>query len=218
MYQIIDKQTMPKRKQYEWFRTFTNPCYGVNVKMDVTNLVAFTKETKTSFFINALFLITKGLNSIIEMRMREVRGEIRLYDVINPTFTVMTEIGVFENAGFKMIDDYHLFYQRADEVIEATKKQNHVKETYNNNQDYDDYYMTTAPWLSIESMTHPLPDNNIESSSCPRVAWDKYREENGHLVMLLNVTVNHCFVDGYPLSQALIHIQDNFDKIRDICH
>lgn len=217
MYQIIDKETMAKRKQYEWFRTFSNPCYGVSVKMDVTNLVALSKESKTSFFINALFLITKGLNSIVEMRMREVRGEIRLYDIINPTFTVMTKIGVFENAGFKMIDDYKEFYQRAQKVIEATKKQNQVKETYNNHEDYDDYYMTTVPWLSLESMTHPLPDNHIESSSCPRVAWDKYREENGRLVMLLNVTVSHCFVDGYPLSQAFINIQDNFDKVREIC-
>lgn len=217
MYQIINKETMPKRKQYEWFRTFANPCYGINVKMDVTNLVAFTKQTKTSFFINALYLITKGLNTIDELRMREVRGEIRLYDVINPTFTVMTQIGVYENAGLKMIDDYQRFYQKASEVIEITKKQSGVKETFNSNNDFDDYYMTSVPWLSLESMIHPLPDHNIESSSCPRVAWDKYREENGRIVMLLNVTVNHCFVDGYPLSQAFMNVQSNFDKAFELC-
>ena len=63
-----------------------------------------------------------------------------------------------------------------------------------------------------------IPDHNIESSSCPRVAWDKYREENGRIVMLLNVTVNHCFVDGYPLSQAFMNVQSNFEKAFELCH
>lgn len=51
-------------------------------------------------------------------------------------------------------------------------------------------------------MTHPLIDNDYESLSCPRICWDKYREENGKMVMTLNITVNHCFIDCYPLSKA----------------
>ncbi len=217
MYKILDKNNFPKRKQYEWFRTFSNPCYGLTVKMDVTSLVEFSKKTKTSFFINALYLVTTGLNSIDEMRMREVRGEIRLYDVINPTFTVMTNTGIYENCGFKMVQDYPSFYKAASTEIEAAKLQDGVKNTFNDSPEYDDYYITCLPWLSIETMTHPLPDNNHESSSCPRVLWDRYREENGRIVMILNITVNHCFVDGYPLSQAFVNIQQNFDNVDKLC-
>ena len=94
MYKVIDLDNFKKRKQYNWFKTFSNPCYGLNVKMDVTEVVKYSKETKTSFFINVLYLITIGLNSVEEMRLREVDGEIRLYDTINPTFTVMTNSGV----------------------------------------------------------------------------------------------------------------------------
>ena len=68
----------------------------------------------------------------------------------------------------------------------------------------------------MESMTHPLPDNNIESSSVPRICWDRFREENGKIVMLLNITVNHCFVDGYPLTQAFKRIQEYFDNLTGI--
>lgn len=216
MYKVIKKNELKKIKQYEWFKTFANPCYGFDVKMDVTKVIKYSKETNTSFFINVLYLVTIGLSSIEEMRMREVNGEIRLYDRINPTFTVMTKTGIYENAGFKMIDDYKGFYNKAKEVLDKVKNQDFVKETYNDDVLYDDYYITCIPWLSIESMTHPLCDNNYESSSCPRICWDKYRLENDKYVMMLNITVSHCFVDGYPLTCAFKEIQKNFNAIAEI--
>lgn len=215
-YQVIDIKEIKKINQYRWFHQFSNPCYGFNVKMDVTRLVNYTKEHHQSFFINTLYLITCALNQIEEMRMREVNGEIRLYDQINPTFTVMTSAGIFENAGFEMVEDYSAFYQRASSIIEQVKKQTKVKETFNDSTLYNDFYMTCIPWLSIESMTHPLIDNDYASLSCPRICWDKYRLENGRIVMTLNITVNHCFVDGYPLSQAFTLVQDYFNQLKGI--
>lgn len=216
MYQVIKYEDLKKRKQYDWFKTFSNPCYGFDVKMDVTKVVEYSKKTNTSFFINILYLITIGLSSVEEMRIREVNGEIRLYDKINPTFTVMTNLGIYENAGFEMIDNYQDFYKKAKEVIEEVKNQDFIKDTYNDSNLFNDYYMTCIPWLSIEGMTHPLCDNNYESSSVPRICWDKYRLENNKYIMLLNITVSHCFVDGYPLTLAFKNIQDNFNNIEEL--
>lgn len=71
------------------------------------------------------------------MRLREVNGEIRLYDKINPAFTVMTSAGIFENTGFEMINDYELFYKVAKSIIDAVKTQTSVKETYNDSKLYN---------------------------------------------------------------------------------
>ena len=212
-YKVIKLEELPKIKQYKWFRQFSNPCYGFNVKMDVTNIVKYSKQTKTSFFINVLYLLTSALNQIDEMRIREVNGEIRIYDQINPTFTVMTKSGIYENAGFEMINDYNQFYLRASQVIESVKNQTKVKETYNDSTLYNDYYMTCIPWLSIEGMTHPLIDNDYASLSCPRICWDKYRQEGDKIVMTLNITVSHTFVDGYPLSKAFNLAQEYFTNL-----
>ena len=216
MYKVIKKNELKKIKQYEWFKTFANPCYGFDVKMDVTNVLKYSKETNTSFFINVLYLITIGLSSIEEMRMREVNGEIRLYDKINPTFTVMTNSGNYENAGIKMIDDFNEFYNKVKGTLELVKSNVSVRDGYNDDLLFDDYYMTCIPWLSIEGMTHPLCDNNYSSSSCPRVCWDKYRLEDGKYVMILNITVSHCFVDGYRLTNVFKQIQINFNEIEKI--
>ena len=54
MYKVIKLEELKKRKQYDWFKTFANPCYGFDVKMDVSEVVKYSKETNTSFFINIL--------------------------------------------------------------------------------------------------------------------------------------------------------------------
>ena len=174
MYKVIKSEQLKNQSQYRWFKTFANPCYGLNVKMDVSEVVKYSKETKTSFFVNILYLITTALNSIEEFKIREVKDEIRIYDTINPTFTVMTDVGIYENAGFKMVDDYKSFYRIAKEIIEKVKKQTSFKQTYNDSMLFDDYYMTCLPWISIEAMTHPLCENNNESLTVPRLCWDKY--------------------------------------------
>ena len=111
-----------------------------------------------------------------------------------------------------MTNDYEEFYDTTRRIIDEKEKQTTFTAEYNDSSDYDDYYMTCLPWISVESLMHPLPDNNFESSSCPRIGWDKYREENGRYVMTLNITVSHCFVDGKRLSDAFAAIQRNFDN------
>lgn len=216
MYKLIKSEELKNQNQYRWFKTFDNPCYGFNVKMDVNEVVKYSKETKTSFFINVLYIITTTLNSIEEFRIREVKDEIRIYDKINPTFTVMTDIGIYENAGFEMIDDYKEFHKKARTIIDKVKSQTTFKETYNDSNLFDDYYMTCIPWISVEGISHPLCANNYESLTVPRICWDKYRMENGKLVMVLNITVSHCYIDGFTLSKGFNMIQENFNNIYNI--
>ena len=208
MYKVIDLKTWNKRKQFEWFNTFSNPCYGFNTDIDVTEVVNFSKKTKTSFFINFMFLVMKSFNSVEELRLRIVDNEIRLYEIINPTYIVMTDSGVFENCGCPMFDNYKEFYSACHKDVESAKKQEKVKDEYNDNN-YNVYYITCVPWLSYTTMTHPLPDNNKESSSVPRICWGKFELKNNRYVLPFNLTVSHAFVDGYPLSKALNNLKQN---------
>ena len=215
-YTLLTPEQLGNSSQYEWFGSFANPCYGFTVKCDVTQVVKVSKTTNTKFFVNTLYLVVKALNSVPQMRIRQVGNEIRMYDVINPTFTVMTDGGQFDNAGFPMVEDYRGFYDACVAELERVKQQNFVKDSYNDADTFDDYYITCIPWLSLEGMTHPLPDGNFASSSCPRVCWDKYRDENGKIVFSLNITVSHCFVDGKRLCQAFDAVQQNFNNAAEL--
>ena len=201
---------------YTWFKGFSNSTYGVNVLLDVTKLVKHSKENNQSFFINSLYIILKGLNSVDEMRMRLIDDKPYIFDDINPAFTVMTKAGTFENVRFKNTNNYKKFYDKAKTVIEETKNKEKIEKCdYNPTNLYDEYYITCTPWLNFVSLTHPIPDD--KSSQCvPRICWGKFIENNGKYEMMLNITVSHIFVDGYPLSNTFNKIQELLNDVPNI--
>lgn len=214
MYKVIDLKNYKKRKQFNWFKTFKNPCYGFDVDIDVSNVVNYSKNTHTSFFVNFLYLVTISMNKVEEMRLRIVDDELRLYDSIDPTFTVMTDIGVYENC-YSKLEEYKKFYKNTKEIIEKTKTKTKIDEGFNSDSEYSVYYMTCVPWISLKGMTHPI-NEDIQSNSVPRVCWDKYQEIDGRYHLTLNITVSHTLIDGKPLSDAFLNIKNSIDNIEEI--
>lgn len=212
----FDTTNWERNKTFEWFRTFSNSTYSMNVVMNVTKLLEHTRNTGESFFIDLLYIVLNGLNSVEEMRMRLVDDKPVLYEDINPAFTVMTQIGTFENVRFPNCKNFHDFYKTASKHIEEAKKQDSIKkENYNPENCYDEYYITCVPWVDFVQFNHPIPDD--KSSQCiPRICWGKYTENNGKYKLTLNITVSHIFVDGYPLSQAFLKIQEMLDNASEI--
>ncbi len=208
----INVKKWHRYKQYKWFSTFQDATYGMNVELDVTDLVKYTKENDKSFFVCFLYILLKGLNSVDEMRIRYVDGKVIMYDDINPAYTVMTEANTFENVTSKNYPDFNTFYDKTKQDVENAKHQKKVKETYNDGRGFDEYYITCVPWINFSSLTHPIPFDKA-SQVVPRVCFGKYHLDGDRYKMMLNITVSHEFVDGYPLSQVFINIQKYLDEM-----
>ena len=212
----INMENSYRNKTYEWFKNFSNSTYSMNVRIDVTKLLKHVKQNNESFFIDLLYIVLNGLNSIDEMRMRLVDDTPVIYEDINPAITVMTETGTFENVRFNNCDNFEKFYQIASEHIEKTKKQIEInEENYNQKNCYNEYYITCVPWVDFTQFTHPIPDD-IASQCIPRICWGKYVEQNGKYELTLNITVSHILVDGYPLAQTFNKIQELLDNVDEI--
>lgn len=211
----IDINNWPRKQVFEYFKTFSNPCYGFDVEMDIDDVYKYSKETKTSFFINFLFLLTLGLNSVEEMRTRLVNDEVIVYDTINPTYTIETIEGYFENGGNKMIEDYKEFYNVVRKELDDHKYHRVKAQESYNNEVFDVYYMTCVPWITTVSMCHPIPDKNIQGQSVPRICWSKYYNKDGRMKMMLNITVSHILCDGHQLANTFIKVQEYLDKALD---
>lgn len=211
----IDINNWNRKKHYDWFNTFTNPTYGMNVRMDVTKLYHYVKENKQSFFIGMLYLVTKGCNKVEAMRLRIINNEVYLFDVINPSYTVKTIDNNYDNVRHEYYDNYQEFYKVASKVIEETKNSKALSnDKYNPDDIWNEYYITCLPWISIEGLTHPIPDER-SSQSVPRICWDKYIINNDKVELVLNITVNHMLVDGFDLSQAFTNIQKMLDNVEE---
>ncbi len=212
----IDIENMDRRKTYEWFKTFKNPTYGVTVNLDVTKLVKCTKETDSSFFINFLFILVKSLNKIPQMRERFVDGKPVEYDICNPGITVLTKNDTFENVRFSYVDNYHDFYIVAKENIDKAKNEEKLtSDSYNLENAYNEYYITSLPWINFTSVTHPIPED-ISSLSVPRICIGKFVLHNEKYEMPFNITVSHVFVDGLHISKFLKEMEYSLDNVYDI--
>lgn len=198
----IDIEKWNRRTNFKWFSSFTNPTFCFNVKVDVTDVIKYSKDTNTSFFANFLYLVSKVNNELEPLRLRYVDGDVIEYDVIHPTFTVKTTDGAFNNAEFEYTKDYKEFHRRCRETIEKNNKEANNPESYNAPY-YDRFYSSCVTTIELECMTQALNYNDRNSLNVPRIFWDKFRIENGRYVMLVSFTVSHMLMDGEDLSKAL---------------
>lgn len=211
--QKLDIENSLRKKTYLWFKSFKNPTYGINVTMDVTKLVEYSKKTNTSFFINMLYIVVNGLNSVSEMRMRFVDNKPVIFDDINPAITVMTTNEVFENVRFENKKDYKDFYSLAKENIDNAKYETKLTENnYNPTNAWNEYYITCLPWLNFTGVNQPMTEE-LHSQTVPRICWGKYVNNNGKHEMTLNITVSHVFVDGLHISKAFNKIQELLNEV-----
>lgn len=214
--QKIDIESWNRKKNYLWFKSFSNSTYSTNVNLDVTNLVNISKKEGTSFFINMLYIVVNGLNSIEEMRMRLVNDEPVIFEDISPAYTVLMQNGEFENVRHSNPKNYLDFYNLAKSKIDKAKSMDaQSSDDYNPQDKWDEYYITCLPWINFTQFTHPIPDN-VSSQCIPRICWGKYEEKDGKYFMNFNITVSHIFVDGYKLSNAVIKIQELINMAKEV--
>lgn len=212
----INIEKLPRKKTYEWFKSFSNSTYGITKNLDVTSLVKHTKDNQESFFINMLYIVVNALNSVEELKMRFKDNKPVIYDDINPAITVMTKSEIFENVRFINKHNYKDFYNIAKEEIDKAKNQSKLNnKSYNLLNDWNEYYITCLPWTSFTGISHPIPDD-IHSQVVPRICWGKYTKNNNKYEISLNITVSHIFVDGYHLSKVFNKIEDLLNNIDGI--
>ena len=200
-YRVIDKETYYRRGV---FRHFTEDCKcstSMTARIDVTELVKYSKKCGTKFYINFLYILSKVLNSRDDYRMGYLWESETLicYDVINPIQYIFHEDTETCTPVYTNYDpDYKTFYKNAVADIENAKKtREYGLDTLNHPNWFDASYIS---WLSYDSLNIELPDGYLYF--LPIVNWGKYREENGRLLMPVTVRMNHAIADGYLVANV----------------
>ena len=209
-YKIIDKD---KYYRQGVFRHFSEDCKcstSVTARIDVTELVAYSQKTKTRFYLNFLYLLSKVLNSRDDYRMGYLwqTGELICYDVINPTQYVFHEdTETFTLVYTRYCEDYDTFYANARRDVEEAKKTREYGLDMEHHPNWFD--ASFIPWLSYDSLHIELPDGFLFFA--PIVNWGKYRDENGKLVMPVSVRLNHAIADGYLVAKVFRLLQQEME-------
>ena len=210
-YRVIDKNSYYRRGV---FRHFTEDCKcstSMTARIDVTDLVAFSKQTNTKFYLNFLYILSKVLNSREDYRMGWLRQteELICYDVIHPTQYVFHEdTETCTPVYTEYCEDYEAFYARALEDLERAKQTRDYGLDMASHPNWFD--ASCIPWLSYDSLHVELPDGYLYFM--PIVNWGRYREENGRLLMPVSVRLNHAIADGYLVAKVFLLLQQEIAR------
>lgn len=205
-YKVVDKETYYRKGVY---RHFTQDCKcstSMTARIDVTELVKYSKSTNTKFYVNFLYILTKVLNSRDDYKMGYLwqSEELICYDVINPTqYIFHDDTETCTPVYTKYYENYEKFYEEAVKDIEAAKAtREYGLDAANHPNWFDASYIS---WLSYDSLHIELPDGYLYF--LPIINWGKYREENEKLMMPVSVRLNHAVADGYLIANVFRLLQ-----------
>ena len=210
-YKVIDKETYYRKGVFRHFSEDCKCSVSMTSRVDVTELVKYSKSTGTKFYINFLYLLTKVLNSRDDYKMAYLwqTEDIICYDVINPTQYVFHEDTETCTPVYTNYDpDYKTFYDNALADVEKAKQtREYMLDSMNHPNWFDASYIS---WLSYDSLNVELPDGYLYFQ--PIINWGKYREENGRLMLPLTVRMNHAIADGYLVAKVYKLLDEEIAK------
>jgi chloramphenicol O-acetyltransferase type A len=181
----VDIDTWARREHYHLFRQFTQPHFNMCASMDVSAFYPAVKASGVSLTVAIVYLIARTANAIPEFRYRLRPQGVIEHEVVHPSATILTGAELFAqvNARLNLTDE----------------------------SDTDDLlFMTSLPWVSFTSFTHPLPTDPPDS--VPRFAWGKITQEGDRWKMPLSVQAHHALMDGLHMARYYALIQEGFDQ------
>ena len=210
-YKIIEKEKYYRKGVYRHFTKDCGCATSMTSRIDVTDLVDYSKKTETKFYINFLYLLSKALNSREDYRMGYLwqTDELICYDVINPTQYVFHEATETCTPVYtEYNENYEKFYDCALRDIEDAKKtREYMLDMANHPNWFDASYIS---WLSYDSLNLEL--DNCHMFFAPIINWGKYREENSRLVMPVSVRLDHAIADGYLVANVFRLLEQEIKK------
>ncbi|MBO7349534.1 MAG: chloramphenicol acetyltransferase [Spirochaetales bacterium] len=210
-YKVIDKETYYRKGVFRHFSEDCKCSTSMTSRIDVTDLVAFSKRTNTKFYLNFLYILSKVLNSRDDYKMgyRWQTQELICYETINPTqYVFHPETETCTPVYSHYYEDYEKFYSCALADLEEGKKSTDYKLDMEKHPNWFD--ASYISWLSYDSMNIELPDGYLFFA--PIVNWGKYRDEGGRLMMPVSVRLNHAIADGYLLAKVFLLLQQEIDS------
>ena len=200
-YKIINKDTYYRKGVFRHFSEDCKCSTSMTARIDVTDLVNYSKHSGTKFYINFLYILSKVLNSRDDYKMGYLykTDELICYDSINPTQYIFHEDTETCTPVYSTYtEDFDLFYKNALEDINRAKQTREYGLDMENHPNWFD--ASYISWLSYDSLNIELPDGYLFFA--PIINWRKYREENGRLVMPVSVRMNHAIADGYLIANV----------------
>ncbi len=203
----IDIEHWNRRITYQNFIGYTNPACSVTSRLDVTELVSFCKQYDKSFFACFLYLVTRCVNEVEELRLRLSDGDVVLYDWTTPSYILLREDEALTTCASEVGKDFPEFYQTVEQDIQSAMSS--AENNFNKTFVLSRFYVSCLPWVDLVSVNNPYHLDDQAATSIPRITWGKYvKNEADRLEMGMDISVHHALADGLHIAKVFRNLSE----------
>ena len=209
MKRLIDVASWARRENYLFFRDFPNPYYALTVRMDVTLARERARRAGVRFSQYLCYAALRAVNSVEEMRYRQIDGEVWLFDAIRLNTPVALPDHSFRSVIIPSAPTLAAFAAEAERIRVAALRGE--GDAYGADAIKDTFCISINPWYDFTGLAFqsgPCPGEEI-----PIATVGKICERDGRLSVPVATRFHHGFVDGYHVGQYLERFQHNLDTL-----
>ncbi len=199
----LDIESWNRKEHFNFFKQFTDAYFSVTIDVEVTKLYVYSKQNNISFFVLYLHACMKAINSIENLRYRIRDDKVIVHDVIHASATILRANKTFGFSFIHFDDDFKIFNENFETEKERILNSANLFPTQNTD---DCIYCSAMPWLNF--LGHKEPLFGVVKESVPKLAFGKFINKEGKLMMPVAISVNHALVDGYHVGLFV----DKFQK------
>ncbi|KQW43613.1 MULTISPECIES: CatA-like O-acetyltransferase [unclassified Roseateles] len=208
----IPLDTWPRRAALEHFRRMAQPAFSVTVPVDVTGLRERAARHGATPWLAYHHAALEAANGIDGMHQTLTADGVREFAVIHASTTVLRDDGSFGFLTLPREPSLAAFAARAKPGIERVRRASGDLFAADDSGDVREetlVHMTALPWLAFTAFTHARGQGDDR----PKVAFGRFNEVNGRLLMPVAVDVHHALCDGSHMGRFFERLQANLDAI-----
>ena len=202
MKKLIDIESWNRKEHFNFFLKFSEPFFGVTVRVDCTKAYTKAKEKQVSFFLYYLYRALKTANKIDNFKYRIIDSQAYEFETISASPTIDRPNGTFGFAYMDYNENEEIFHQKALEEIKKVQNTNSLLPAVSSE---NVIHFSAIPWIDFTSISHARSFSHPDS--CPKIWFGKMTETNGIKSMPISIHVHHALMDGYHVGQFIDQFQ-----------
>ena len=207
MIKEIALETYNRKEQFNFFKDFEEPFFGITTTVDLTRAYAYCKANALPIFAYYLHAANTAVNAIPNFRQRIHKGKIIAYERIDVSTTIARPDHTF---GFSMIKheaDFNLF--KTHFSAEKERVQSTTQLMPHGMTDQVVHY-SALPWFNFSAVSHARKFSI--NDSCPKITFGKIQQDAGQVTLPVSVHAHHALVDGYHVGLLMEAMQKALDR------
>ncbi|MCV6631583.1 MAG: CatA-like O-acetyltransferase [Flavobacteriaceae bacterium] len=202
----IDFENWNRKEIFQHFKRFDDPYFSVLVSIEVTTAYLQAKEKEMPFFALLLHACLSAMVEVEPLRMRELDGEIVVFDTLHASATMMH---ADETIGFTFVrydTNISIFVRNYLKEKERVAQGTNLFPPQNT---LDCIYCSAMPWLSFSGHKEP---HSGSWETVPKLAFSKREKKDNKYYMNVSIAANHALVDGLHIGRFIEKFQNQLNK------